>query len=84
MTEIGRFEVIAGQGVPPVDFRTGAELGEKGVDRLSDEEIEAQDYVGLRYARGARGLEERLRNCWAAPRGTAGQQHAELKRRARL
>ena len=31
-------------------------------------------------------LEERLRNCWAAPRGTAGQKHAELmrQRRARL
>ena len=32
-------------------------------------------------------LEERLRNCWAAPRGTAGQKHAELmlrQSRARL
>ena len=26
-------------------------------------------------------LEERLRNCSAAPRGTAGQKHAELKRK---
>ena len=31
----------------------------------------------------SRTAEERLRNCWAAPRGTAGQKHAELMRQRR-